>query len=80
MHHVPVERGPGTKSRKRYLQVACTNLLIYYFLGDRDLAASSRDLTAGYLTLFRRGMTVGLPHVRRVPGAKSKQPPARTLL
>jgi transposase len=37
-------------------------------------------MTAEHLTLFRRGVTVGLSHVRRVPGAKSKQPPARTLL
>ncbi len=35
----PVRAGPGPKSRKRYLQVACTNLLTYYFLGDRDLAS-----------------------------------------
>jgi len=34
-----VRAGPGPKSRKRYLQVACTNLLTYYFLGDRDLAS-----------------------------------------
>ena len=37
-------------------------------------------MTAGHLTLFRRGVTVGLSEVRRVPGAKSKQPPAGTLL
>ena len=29
--------GPGPKTRKKYLQVACTSLLTYYFLGDRDL-------------------------------------------
>lgn len=33
----PVRVGPGPKSRKKYLHVACTNLLTYYFLGDRDL-------------------------------------------
>jgi transposase len=154
----PLRAGPGPKSRKKYLQVACTNLLTYYFLGDRDLAsfkdfvysdlhgtvivhdryqnydsfdgishqlccqhllrdledaaqsypdaiwpgqiadalrglihtanvardqglaAVPGDLTAGDLTLFRRGVAVGLSQVRRVPGAKSKQPPARTLL
>ena len=154
----PVRVGPGPKSRKRYLHVACTNLLTCYFLGGRDLpsfkgfvysdlhgtvivhdryqnydsfggishqlccqhllrdledAAESypsaiwpgqtadalralihaanvaRDqglsvvpaqMTAEHLTLFRRGVTVGLSEVRRVPGAKSKQPPARTLL
>ena len=31
----PVRPGPRTK--KRYLQVACTSLLTYYFLGSRDL-------------------------------------------
>jgi transposase len=35
----PVRVGPGPKSRKKYLQVACTNLLTYYFPGDRDLAS-----------------------------------------
>ncbi|MDQ2875010.1 MAG: IS66 family transposase [Actinomycetota bacterium] len=33
----PVRVGPGPKSRKRYLLVACTNLLTYYYLGDRSL-------------------------------------------
>jgi transposase len=154
----PLRAGPGPKSRKKYLQVACTSLLTYYFLGDRDLASFKgfvysdlygavvvhdryqnydsfagishqlccqhllRDLedaaesypeaiwpgqiadslrglihaanvardrgmstvpgqtTAEHLKLFRRGVAVGLSEVRRVPGAKSKQPPARTLL
>ena len=31
--------GPGPRRKKRYLQVACTNLLTYYFLGNRDLAS-----------------------------------------
>ena len=31
----PVRVGPGPKSRKKYLQVACTNLLTCYFLGER---------------------------------------------
>jgi hypothetical protein len=35
----PIRVGPGPKTRKRYLLVACTNLLIYYFLGDRSLAS-----------------------------------------
>ena len=35
----PAAGGPGPKSRKKYLQVACTSLLTYYFLGDRDLAS-----------------------------------------
>jgi len=33
----PIRVGPGPKSRKRYLLVACTSLLTYYFLGDRSL-------------------------------------------
>ena len=33
----PVRVGPGPKTRKKYLLVACTNLLTYYFLGDRSL-------------------------------------------
>ena len=32
----PIRAGPGPKARKRYLLVACTNLLTYYFLGDRS--------------------------------------------
>ena len=33
----PIRSGPGPKTKKRYLQVACTSLLTYYFLGSRDL-------------------------------------------
>ena len=33
----PIRVGPGPKTRKRYLLVACTRLLTYYFLGDRSL-------------------------------------------
>jgi hypothetical protein len=154
----PIRSGPGPKTKKRYLQVACTSLLTYYFLGDRDLpsfkdfvysdlhgtvivhdryvnydhftgvshqlctahllrdvedaaqsypdaiwpgqiaealrglihaanlargqglAAVPGEMTAEHLTSFRRGVTVGLSQVRRVPGAKTKQPPARLLL
>jgi transposase len=35
----PLRAGPGPKARKKYLQVACTSLLTYYFLGARDLAS-----------------------------------------
>jgi transposase len=35
----PIRVGPGPKSRKRYLLVACTSLLTYYFVGDRSLAS-----------------------------------------
>ena len=38
------------------------------------------ETTAEHLRLFRHGVNVGLSDVRRVPGAKSKQPTARTLL
>jgi transposase len=155
----PVRAGPGPKARKRYLQVACTNLLTCYFLGDRDLlsfksfiysdlhgtvvvhdryanydhfegishqlctahllrdiedaaqtypgaiwpgqiadslralihaasvarreghSAVPGDAAAEDLKLFRRGVTVGLSQVRRVPGGrKVKQPPALMLL
>jgi transposase len=34
----PIRVGPGPKSRKRYLLVACTKLLTCYLLGDRSLA------------------------------------------
>jgi transposase len=33
----PIRSGAGPKTKKRYLQVACTSLLTYYFPGDRDL-------------------------------------------
>jgi len=154
----PLRAGPGPKTRKKYLQVACTDLLTYYFLGGRDLrsfknfvysdlhgtvvvhdryvnydsfdgishqlctqhllrdledaaqtypeaiwpgqvaealrglihaaslargqglAAVPAEMTAEHLTSFRRGVTAGLSQVRRVPGAKTRQPPARLLL
>jgi len=154
----PLRAGPGPKTAKKYLQVACTSLLTYYFLGGRDLASFRQfvysdlhgtvvvhdryvnydafdgishqlctqhllrdledaaqtypeavwpgqiaealrglihqanlardqglaavppDMTAEHLTLFRRGVAVGLSQVRRVPGAKTRQPPARLLL
>jgi transposase len=33
----PIRVGPGPKSRKRYLLVACTSLLTYFSLGDRSM-------------------------------------------
>jgi transposase len=33
----PVRAGPGPKTRKKYLLVACTNMLTYYFLGTRSI-------------------------------------------
>jgi transposase len=154
----PIRVGPGPKSRKRYLLVACTSLLTCYFLGDRTLASFDgfvfpdlsgsamahdryqncdafsevthqlccahvlRDLAdcaesypdaiwpgqaadalralihaanqarelgldavpddaiAADLRLFRSAVLVGLQEVRRVPGAKARQEPGRTLL
>ena len=153
----PIRVGPGPKTRKRYLLVACTNLLTCYFLGDRTLAsfdgfvfpdlsgiivhdryqnydaftavwhqlccahvlrdledcaesypaaiwpgqaadalralihaandARDKGLTAvpddkivADLRLFRSAVLVGLQEVRRVPGARAKQKPGRTLL
>ncbi|HEY1004939.1 MAG TPA: transposase [Streptosporangiaceae bacterium] len=35
----PIRVGPGPKTRKRYLLVACTSLLTCYFLGERSLAS-----------------------------------------
>jgi len=35
----PIRVGPGPKTRKKYLLVACTNLLTCYFLGDRSMAS-----------------------------------------
>jgi transposase len=35
----PIRVGPGPRTRKRYLLVACTRLLTCYFLGDRSLAS-----------------------------------------
>jgi transposase len=35
----PIRAGPGPKTRKKYLLVACTRLLTCYFLGDRSLAS-----------------------------------------
>jgi hypothetical protein len=154
----PIRAGPGPKTRKKYLLVACTNLLTYYFLGTRSmetfdefvfpdlcgsvivhdryqnydsfagvvhqlcsahilrdlqdaaqeypgaiwpgqiadalralihaantarsqgLPAVPDDIAAADLRLFRNGVRVGLSQVRRVPGAKKKQPPGRMLL
>ncbi len=33
----PIRVGPGPRTRKRYLLVACTSLLTCYFLGDRSM-------------------------------------------
>jgi transposase len=37
----PIRYGPRPKSRKRYLLVACTHLLTYYFVGDRSMSTFS---------------------------------------
>lgn len=33
----PIRVGPGPKTKKKYLLVACTNLLTYFFLGGRSM-------------------------------------------
>jgi transposase len=35
----PIRSGPGPKAKTKYLHVACTDLLTYYFPGERDLAS-----------------------------------------
>src|SRR5207247_10665587 len=47
---------------------------------DASLDAVPGEAIAGHLRLFRHGVNAGLSQVRRVPGAKSKQPPALHLL
>ena len=74
----PIRVGPGPKTRKRYLLVACTSLLTYYFLGDRSMATFDAfvfpDLT---------GVVVPrpVPELRRDPRRRrtsfAPPPPAR---
>jgi len=33
----PIRVGPGPRAKKKYLLVACTNLLTYFYLGDRSM-------------------------------------------
>jgi hypothetical protein len=33
----PIRVGPGPRTRKKYLLVACTSLLTYFYLGDRSM-------------------------------------------
>jgi transposase len=47
---------------------------------DAGLPAVPGEAIAEHLRLFRHGLLAGLPDVRRAPGARSKQPPARTML
>lgn len=42
----PVRVGPGPKTRKKYLLVACTGLLTCYFLGERSLESFNRFVFA----------------------------------
>jgi hypothetical protein len=39
--------GPDPRARKKYLLVACTSLLTYYFLGDRSLKTVSAFVLPG---------------------------------
>jgi transposase len=34
---IPIRVGPGPKASKKYLLVACTNLLTYFYLGERSM-------------------------------------------
>jgi len=43
----PVRSGPGPKTRKKYLQVACTSLLTCYFPGGRDLPSFKDFIYSG---------------------------------
>ena len=43
----PIRVGPGPKARKKYLLVACTSMLTYYFLGDRDLPSFKSFVYSG---------------------------------
>jgi hypothetical protein len=86
----PVWVGPGPKTRKKYLLVACTNLLTYYFLSDRSLASFEAfvfpDLTG--VVVHDRYQNYdnsrrGPPALRRSPVARSGRrspvlPPARS--
>jgi transposase len=47
---------------------------------DKGLAAVPDEVAAADLRLFRSAVLVGLQEVRRVPGAKARQKPGRTLL
>jgi transposase len=66
----PIRAGPGPKTRKRYLLVACTNLLTYYFLGDRSLASFAAFVFAAQRNslmlrpLLRNLLHVSLPQLR----------------
>jgi transposase len=43
----PIRCGPGPKARKKYLHVACTSLLTYYFLGERNLPSFKDFIYSG---------------------------------
>jgi hypothetical protein len=66
----PIRVGPGPKTRKKYLLVACTNLLTYYFLGGRDMGGHVPGLRAAG-PVRRRGARP-VPELRRLP----RRPPA----
>jgi hypothetical protein len=42
----PIRVGPGPKTRKKYLLVACTDLFTCFFLGERSLSSFKRFLFA----------------------------------
>ncbi len=43
----PIRCGPGPKARKKYLHVACTSLLTYYFPGERNLPSFKDFIYSG---------------------------------
>ena len=66
----PIRVGPGPKTRKKYLLVACTNLLTYYFLGDRSLDTFDGVRVPGPV---RRHRARPVPELRQDP---RRHPPA----
>ena len=70
----PIRVGPGPKTRKRYLLVACTNLLTYYLLGDRSLATFVEHPGFGGDSILPRCSGLGgrcLPRYRRLAEPRS---------
>ncbi len=67
-----VTDGGGRADMRR----ASTRLIEASLARDQGLSAVPAEMmTAEYLTLFRRGITVGLSQVRRVPGARASSHP-----
>ena len=74
----PIRVGPGPKTRKKYLLVARTDLLTYYFLGDRSMATFDSfvfpDLSGAVIVhdrypQLRQASRASPPAVRSSPAA-----------